>query len=128
MMEQPVVRPAVPPVVLWFKIYCGAKAAMYLFIVALGLFFLLGSSFLARTQDDRMTFLILGPTYILMGLAFMVPFVLAIFLPPRSWVWIYGIVLISIGMLSCCFLPATIPLIIFWVKPDVQRYFGRATE
>jgi hypothetical protein len=28
-------------------------------------------------------------------------------------------------MTSACFLPACIPLLIYWIKPDVKAYFGR---
>jgi hypothetical protein len=34
-------------------------------------------------------------------------------------------VLICIGMNSCCLLPASIPLLIFWIKPETKTYFGR---
>jgi hypothetical protein len=46
-------------------------------------------------------------------------------LPARPWVWIYDLVVICLGMTSACFLPATIPLLIFWIKPEVKAYFGR---
>jgi hypothetical protein len=38
-------------------------------------------------------------------------------------VWIYGIVLIALGMTSACFVPACIPLLIYWLKPDAKSYF-----
>lgn len=120
-------RPAAvaPPVYTWYKVYCIAMAVMYLFVVALGVFFLVGGRFIAEKSDDKMAFMIMGPLYAVLGLVMMVPFVVALFLSPKPWVWVYGIVLISIGMSSCCCLPATLPLLIYWVKPDVQRYFGR---
>ena len=39
----------------------------------------------------------------------------AIFLPPRPWVWIYDLVLIAIGFMSCCILPFSVALLIFWL-------------
>ncbi|MCX6377395.1 MAG: hypothetical protein NTU88_15390 [Armatimonadetes bacterium] len=124
-MDEPVVRPAAPPVVMWYKVYCIAMAVMYLFVVAAGVFFLVGGAFIPLNSDDKIPFMIMGPLYVVMGLALMIPFVLALFLPPKSWVWVYGIVLIAIGLSSCCCLPAALPLLIFWVKADVQRHFGR---
>jgi hypothetical protein len=61
-----------------------------------------------------------------LGLVLFVPFAIAPFLPNKSWVWIYGIVMIGIGMTSLCCLPATIPLLIFWLKPETRQYFGRS--
>ena len=49
----------------------------------------------------------------------------AIVLPPRPWTWIYGFVPICIGMTSCCILPFSIALIVFWIKPETRHYFGR---
>jgi hypothetical protein len=35
----------------------------------------------------------------------------------------YDLVLICIGMTSCCILPAAIPLLIFWLKPEAKNWF-----
>ena len=48
-----------------------------------------------------------------------------IFLPPRLWVWIYGIVLIAVGFTSACCIPFCVPLLIYWLKPEAKAYFGR---
>jgi hypothetical protein len=40
-------------------------------------------------------------------------------------VWVYDIVLICLGMTSVCCMPVTIPLLIFWIKPDAKAWFGR---
>ena len=44
-----------------------------------------------------------------------------IFLPRKPWVWIYSLIIIGLGMTGCC-LPACIPILIFWIKPEVQIY------
>jgi hypothetical protein len=38
-------------------------------------------------------------------------------------VWIYQIVLIGLGLTSVCCLPATVPLLISYVKPEVKAWF-----
>ena len=43
----------------------------------------------------------------------------------NPWAWIYGMVLICIGLTSPCCLPVTIPLLIGWIKDDAKAYFGR---
>ena len=47
------------------------------------------------------------------------------FLPRRPWVWIYDLVLICLGLTSVCCLPATIPLLVYWLKPEAKSWFGR---
>ena len=71
--------------------------------------------------------MILGGIMAGLCFAFGVPFAIAPFLPRRSWVWIYDVVLICFGMTSICSMPAAIPLLIFWFKPETQAYFGRGT-
>ncbi|WP_211325572.1 hypothetical protein [Roseimicrobium gellanilyticum] len=43
---------------------------------------------------------------------------------PRPWVWAYSRVLICIGFTGCT-LPFFIPLLIFWLKPEVKAYYGK---
>lgn len=124
-MDEMIAKPTAPPVYMWYKVYCIAMVVMFLFVVGAGLFFLLGGSFIAKNAEDRTTFMILGPIYIIMGLVLLAPFAVAPFLSPTPWVWIYGLVLICLGMTSSCCLPACIPLLIYWIKPDVKKYFGR---
>ncbi len=45
------------------------------------------------------------------------------FLPRKNWAWIYGIVLIAIGLTSPCCMPVSIPLLIFWIKPEIRAYY-----
>ena len=39
-----------------------------------------------------------------------------------------GDVLIALTLTSCCFWPFSIPLLIFWVKPDVRTYYAHGTR
>jgi hypothetical protein len=50
---------------------------------------------------------------------------LPLVLRPQPWLWTYDLVIICLGMTSACFLPACIPLLIFWLKPETKHYFGR---
>jgi hypothetical protein len=40
-------------------------------------------------------------------------------------VWVFGLVLICLGLSSACCLPACIPLLIFWLKPEMKAFYGR---
>ena len=56
----------------------------------------------------------------------LVVFAVAPFLPRRKWVWIYDLVVICLGMTSCCTLPVCIALLIFWIRPETRQFFGWA--
>jgi len=54
-----------------------------------------------------------------------IAFGMAPFLPRRPGVWVYDVVLIALGLTSACLWPITIPLLIFWIKPENKLWFGR---
>jgi hypothetical protein len=111
-----------PRVVTWYAVYCILMALLYVAVAIAGVAFLAFGSFM---EEEKVTVVIVGVVYILIGLILVVPFALAPFFPPKPWNWIYGLVMIALGMTSCCCLPASIPLLIYWIKPDVKHYFGR---
>lgn len=112
-----------PQVYTWFVVYCVLMAIMYLFVAALGIFYPMLTEMAGK--DGRMEGQVMGIIYTLSGIIFFIPFAIAPFLKPGPGVWIYDLVLICLGMTSCCCLPITIPLLIFWIKPEVKNYFGR---
>jgi hypothetical protein len=66
----------------------------------------------------------LGAGCLLIGLALFGACLLPLILRPRPWLWTYNLVVICVGMTSACFLPFCIPLLIFWLKPEVKAHFG----
>jgi hypothetical protein len=111
-----------PPVNLWFKIYIGLLGAMYLLILLAGIFFIVMGAI--SGDEDAIAMILVGVLYIGMGLILGVGYLLPIFLKPRPWVWIYGIVLIALSMTSLCCIPAAIPLVIYWIKDENRQYYG----
>lgn len=108
---------------LWYRIYTGFMALLYLAVAAMGLFLVFaGSTFEGQKPEDA---IIAGVVYGSFGLLFGIVYAVATFLPRRPYNWIVGIVAIGVGLTSCCFLPATVPLLIFWLKPETKAYFGR---
>ena len=69
--------------------------------------------------------IIMGVIMIILGVVFCVPYALAPFLPRKSGVWVFGLVLICIGLTSLCCLPVCIPLLIHWLKPETKAFYGR---
>ena len=107
----------------WYRVYCGVLAALYLLIMAAGIALAVMHQQL-DSNDPRET-LIMGIVYAAVGAVLFLIFAVALFLPAKPYNWIIGIVMIAIGLTSCCFWPACIPLLIFWLKPETQRFFGR---
>ena len=79
----------------------------------------------SRNPEDAFMMPILGGVYAAFGLVFAGAFAVGLLMPRKPWAWIYGIVLIALGMTSACCIPATIPLLIFWIKPEAKAFFGR---
>lgn len=104
-----------PAVVIWFKIYCAGLALIYagsaLACLALAFYGIEG--------------LLFG--LLLAGLCLVLAVIsaLPILLPAKPWTWVYGVVLIAMGMTSACLLPVCIPLLIVWIRPEVKGYFGK---
>lgn len=107
----------------WFRVYAGVMTALYLVISIAGLFFLTAP--FDGTSEDVTAQRVNGAIYGFAGLLGLGFHAVALFLPRRPWAWIYGIVVIAIGMTSCCILPAAIPLLIAWLKPEMKARFNR---
>ena len=113
-----------PKVVFWFRIYSGCLCFIYLLVAGASLFF-----FFADPADLEMPAAgarFIGVMFVLMGLGLFAACLLPLVMKPRPWLWIYDLVIICLGMGSPCFLPACIPLLIFWIKPETKSYFGRS--
>lgn len=107
----------------WYRVYCTVMLVIYLLTIGLGvLVMILPPDSSAQSPQEN---LIIGTVYAALGVIFAIIYGIALFLPRKPYNWIVGIVLIAIGMTSCCFVPACIPLIIFWLKPETKAYFGR---
>ncbi|MFV0389641.1 MAG: hypothetical protein ACK5NT_12900 [Pyrinomonadaceae bacterium] len=106
--------------VFWFRIYCGLMTILYIFTIVLGVVLIF-----VPAEDPFGQNIISGSIYAILGTVLGSLFLVGLFMPRKPLAWIYGIVMIAIGMASCCFFPAVIPLLIFWIKPETQAYFGR---
>jgi hypothetical protein len=115
--------PRMPGVWTWFVVYSVLMALLYVLVAVFGGIMLLIPE--SELEGDATGARIFGVILIVVGLVFTLPFAVAPFLPKRPWVWVYDIVLIAVGMTSACTLPATIPLLIFWLKPETKRFFGK---
>ena len=115
-----------PRVVFWFRVYTGCMTGIYvLCALAAPLVFFAGT----RTRgEDAVVLKVQAGVLLLVGLVFAVVFALPFVLPRKRWVWIYDLVLICIGLTSCCILPAAVPLLIYWLKPEAKNWFHSAFD
>lgn len=114
-----------PTVWTWYRVYCVLMALLYLACAVGGVFLLLyADSIAAAAEEDPMALKIQGGVFSIMGVPFFLLYAFAPFLSKGKFAWIYGFVTIGIGLTSVCCMPATIPLLIFWLKDDTKRFFG----
>ncbi len=102
-------------------------AAIYLACISGGVLLVLFREEIAGwpPKDEPFTILLYGVVLLAMGLVLLGLFVAGFFLPRRPWAWVAHLVLIAFGLTSCCTMPAAIPLLVAWLKPDLQAWFGR---
>ena len=108
---------------LWFRVYCIVLSLIYVLVTFFGIYLAVAQPQTRQYEEAELFFV--GIIYAILGVILFLVFVVGVIMPPRRWSWVYGMVLICIGMTSCCFLPATIPLLIFWLKPETKTLFGR---
>ena len=112
----------VPKILVWFRVYCCVLCFLYLVVIvsSVVLFFLDPTT----AEMSQTEILVIGTMMLLLGLVLFIASLLPLLLKPRKWLWTYDLIIICLGMTSACFLPACVPLLIFWLKPEVKRHFG----
>jgi hypothetical protein len=114
-----------PPVWLWYRLYAVLMALLYVATAVMGGLYLAGAGFLPGiSSSDQAIFIAYGVIMLAMGGVFALLYGAAPFLPKKRWAWFYHVVLICIGLTSCCCMPACIPLLIYWLKPEAKAMFG----
>jgi len=114
--------PAHPPKVIGrFKIYSGIQCLLYL---AFSISCFSVDPTVIDAEEGGMH--IASALQLVVALGFFGAWVLPLVVRPRPWLWTYDLVLISIGPRNICMLPASIPLLRDWHKPETKSYFGKA--
>lgn len=115
---------ATPPTFKWFVVYCVLMALGCLLTALIGIVYMLTEPEPDMSAEEAK---IMGVLFLIFGLLFFLPYAFAPFLPRQSWVWVFGLVLICLGLTSTCCLPVCIPLLIFWLKPEMKAFYNRTT-
>ncbi|MCF6311480.1 MAG: hypothetical protein L3J39_03430 [Verrucomicrobiales bacterium] len=113
---------AKPVVLIWYKVYLAFLGFLFLAVAGLGAVLMLAP--LEAEDLDGLPPELIGGIYLAMGLLLFAPVAFGFFLPKKPWVWVYHLVMICIGMTGCTIV-FSIPLLIFWLKPEVKTCFGR---
>jgi len=112
-----------PAVWGWYVLFCAGWAIVWLVVLAVSLFLVLGGRADTEIPPTRLVVWLLPWTLFCATAA--LAYGLAPFLPRRPAAWIYGIVLLAFASLGGCFV-VSIPLLVVWLRPDTQVFFGRA--
>ncbi len=106
-----------PAVWTWYVVYAVVMAIVYFLAIGLGVFL---AAFAPKTEDS-----IEGVVVVVVSLPLMVLYGLAPFRAKTPGAWTYHLVLICLGLTSACCIPVSLPLLIYWMKPETKTYFGR---
>ena len=107
----------------WYRVYLAVLSFLYLAVAIFGVVLIFAQPGTREYTKEQL--LIMGVLYIVLGVVFFVVAVVAMLLPPRPYNWILGLIMIILGVTSCCFWPICIPLLIYWFKPETKAFFGR---
>lgn len=119
-----------PKVCNWYSIYCGCFLVLYL-LVGIGgvLLFLFANEIAASSSQldqgrERVSNILMGISLTVISFFLCIVFAVGLAVPRKKWGWIYGFFPIAIGLTSPCCMPASIPLLVFWLKPNTRRWFN----
>lgn len=118
----------VPAVWYWYVTYCVAMLLLYLACAAGGAALLGFAEELAADDPDMSASeaRVMGVVFVAISIPLILMYGAAPLLPKGKVAWILGIVNIAIGLTSACCLPVCIPLLIFWLKPEMKEFMNAA--
>ena len=109
-----------PQVILYFRIYSGLVSFSSL-CVAL---FCVYQMVLKRAQEEDVVMLLVLSGMSTLGLF---SHLLGVLAPRRPWMHVVGVLILGLGLLSSCLSwVVNLPLLIYWLKPEVKRWFDTA--
>lgn len=120
--EAPKITYLPPPVVRWYRLYAAATALLFMAVAAVFPTLLaIDPSASQRHDGDALAAWLLG----VMGALGAIFYGVAAAAPVKPWGWTLGLVAICLGLTGCTAVLA-VPLLVFWMKPEVKSAFGRA--
>ena len=111
-----------PKVVFWFKVYAGFMALLYFAVLVAGVLLVV----FAPQSGNGIPLTIMGAVYIALGFVLALAYSLVFAFKPSPGSWVFHLILICIGFGGCPTIAAAVPLLIFWIKPEIKRFYGRS--
>lgn len=108
-----------PAVIAWFRVYAAVSVLFPLAYVAFWAWANLTSNHPTASQGTAVYLVTAVICLVLVGF-----FLVAALVPYKPWGWTIGLVAICLG-LSSCLVVVTVPLLVFWLKPETKAAFGR---
>ncbi len=107
----------------WYRMLCSVIVVFGSICAIIGVLAIIGSfDETGKEASDAFTG---GVFFLLSGGIPALLFLFGVIFPPRSWSWFFGIFLLVLAFLSCFLTPFAVALLIFWIKPETQTFFGR---
>ena len=114
-----------PAAVFWYQVYAVVMTLLYVAVALFGLYLhTLDVTQLDMTAEEQQQVAIYAWVCPIVGIPLALVFAASLFLPRAMWSWIIQLILICLGLTSCCFWPICIPLLIFYIKADTRAWFG----
>ena len=114
-----------PPVMKWFRIYAGLMAALYSLCAIGSLFMYKYASLIADEEMSELEARIMAIIFFVLCFVLAAVFLVPFFVKRKSWVWVYDVALIGIGLSGGCTIIPCLFLLLAFIKPEVQQLFGR---
>jgi hypothetical protein len=112
-----------PDGVLFFRIYTVAVALADVALLGFGYWMILAPVLHASVKLDAAG-LITGIMWALLGGAHLVLSIVALAGGRRRWVHTLGFVLVILSLVSCCFTPFGLFVLVVFNKPEVKQYYS----
>ncbi len=121
-----------PAVCIWLKFYCIFMLMFLGAVVALACVMILSPETLAKNdsvfrQNPEEASALMAFFGVVFALIFglpMPPMFAALVWPRRPSAWYVGVVAIVAGFFTSIGWLGTVPLLLFWVRPEVKEYYG----
>ncbi len=107
----------------WQFGYVCIGLILYLAIFGIGTLMATNPDLFEETDPPSFQIAFVGGLYAGIGAVFAIMFAVGLFWRNGLGGWIYNLILIILGLTTCCTWPATIPILIFWIK-DKDRIIG----
>ena len=69
--------------------------------------------------------IVLRALFVALGLVLIWQVIVMVFAGRAKWVYTLGVVMLGFQtLMNPCCLPLTVPLLVYWMKPETKKWFG----